>query len=56
VAGEGAGPHGDPGSITLSSALTPNPADKFTFGLRTVSWQGRGMAFEQLAMDHLLGA
>jgi len=25
----------------LSSTLTPNPADKFTFGLWTVGWQGR---------------
>jgi xylose isomerase len=25
----------------MSSALTPSPADKFTFGLWTVGWQGR---------------
>ena len=25
----------------MSSTLTPNPADKFTFGLWTVGWQGR---------------
>ena len=41
MTGESAGPYGDPGSITLSSALAPNPADKFTFGLWTVGWQGR---------------
>src|SRR5882762_1855373 len=25
----------------MTSALTPTPADKFTFGLWTVGWQGR---------------
>ena len=28
-------------SITVNSQLTPTPADKFTFGLWTVGWQGR---------------
>jgi hypothetical protein len=41
VAGENAGPRGEPWSVTLNSTLKPSPADKFTFGLWTVGWQGR---------------
>jgi xylose isomerase len=31
----------NPWSVTVSSSLTPTPADKFTFGLWTVGWPGR---------------
>jgi xylose isomerase len=41
VAGENAGRRGEPWSVTLNSTLKPSPADKFTFGLWTVGWQGR---------------
>jgi xylose isomerase len=41
VTGENASARGELWSVTLSSTLTPNPADKFTFGLWTVGWQGR---------------
>ena len=41
MTGENPGPCREPWSVTLSSTLTPNPADKFTFGLWTVGWQGR---------------
>jgi xylose isomerase len=41
VGGENAGPRGEPWSVTLNSTLKPSPADKFTFGLWTVGWQGR---------------
>ena len=41
MTGENPGPCDEPWSVTLSSSLTPTPADKFTFGLWTVGWQGR---------------
>ena len=41
MTGGNASPRGEPWSDTLSSTLTPKPADKFTFGLWTVGWQGR---------------
>ena len=41
MTGQNTGPRGEPWSDTVSSTLTPKPADKFTFGLWTVGWPGR---------------
>jgi hypothetical protein len=40
-------------------ALLPTPADKFSFGLWTVGYQGIdlfGVGLNQLAVEHLMGA